>query len=246
MSAFGVETVVLDLPRVTAGFSRRLHDAGVPVTPERPVAFARALGLVRPVSRRRLYWTARGVFVSDRAHVAAFDAVFREVFGTGAEAAAEPPVTPREYVAGRAARIRAGRRRRGPARTEAEVPRAVAGDQERLATRRFDALEPGELAQLYRLMAQLELAPPLRRTRRHERGRRGSRIDLRRTLRGGLHSGGEPIRLAHRRRRVQRRRLVMLCDISGSMEPYARAYLQLLAAAAGSGPPSRRSRSPRG
>ena len=79
MSTFGVETIHLDLPRVTAGFSRRLHEAGVPVTPERPVAFAQALGLVRPVSRRRLYWTARAIFVSDQAHVSAFDAVFRAV-----------------------------------------------------------------------------------------------------------------------------------------------------------------------
>ena len=59
---------------------------------------------------------------------------------------------------------------------------------------------------------------------------------MRRTLRGSLRTGGDPIRLARRRRRVARRRLVMLCDISGSMEPYARAYLQFLTCAAGSGP----------
>jgi uncharacterized protein with von Willebrand factor type A (vWA) domain len=235
VTEFRVETIQLDLPRVAAAFSRRLHDAGVPVTPERPVAFARALGLVRPVSRRHLYWTARSVFVSDQAHVRAFDAVFRAVFGAS-DIAVEPIVeTPREVVPREQAEF-TGAAGGGDGDEEAEIPRAVAGDAERLASRRFDALEPEELAQLYRLMARLELAPPLRRTRRHERGRRGSRIDLRRTLRGGLRSGGEPIRLAHRRRRLQRRRLVMLCDISGSMEPYARAYLQLLAAAAGSGP----------
>ena len=112
----------------------------------------------------------------------------------------------------------------------------AASDEERLRGKRFDALEPGELAQLYRLMARLEVATPLRRTRRAERGRRGERIDLRRTLRGSLHTGGDPIRLARRRRRVVRRRIVLLCDISGSMEPYARAYLQFLTCAAGAGP----------
>jgi uncharacterized protein with von Willebrand factor type A (vWA) domain len=61
-------------------------------------------------------------------------------------------------------------------------------------------------------------------------------MDMRRTLRGSLRTAGDPIRLARRRRRVVRRRLVMLCDISGSMEPYARAYLQFLTSAAGSGP----------
>ena len=120
--------------------------------------------------------------------------------------------------------------------SEVEVPLALASDEERLAGKRFDALEPDELARLYRLMSRLELATPLRRTRRYERGRHGERIDMRRTLRGSLRSGGDPIRLARRRRRTVRRRLVMLCDISGSMEPYGRAYLQFMACAAGSGP----------
>jgi uncharacterized protein with von Willebrand factor type A (vWA) domain len=85
-------------------------------------------------------------------------------------------------------------------------------------------------------MSRLVLTTPRRLTRRYEKGRRGEHIDLRRTLRGSLRTGGDPIRLARRHRRVARRRLVLLCDISGSMEPYARAYLQFLASAAGSGP----------
>jgi hypothetical protein len=82
----------------------------------------------------------------------------------------------------------------------------------------------------------LHLATPLRRTRRYEKGRHGQHIDMRRTLRTSLRTSGDPIRLARRRRRIVRRRLVMLCDISGSMEPYARAYLQFLTCAAGSDP----------
>ncbi len=85
-------------------------------------------------------------------------------------------------------------------------------------------------------MSRLELATPRRRTRRYEKGRHGERIDMRRTLRGSLRTGGDPIRLARRRRRIARRRLVMLSDISGSMEPYARAYLQFLTCATSAGP----------
>jgi uncharacterized protein with von Willebrand factor type A (vWA) domain len=118
---------------------------------------------------------------------------------------------------------------------EVEVPLALASDEELLGRKSFDALEPHELAQLYRLMSRLELATPLRRTRRYEKGRHGGSVDVRRTLRASLRTGGDPIRLARRRRRVVRRRLVMLCDISGSMEPYARAYLQFLTCAACSG-----------
>jgi uncharacterized protein with von Willebrand factor type A (vWA) domain len=81
-------------------------------------------------------------------------------------------------------------------------------------------------------MERLELVTPRRRTRRHERRRLGERVDLRRTLRASMRTAGEPVRLARRRRRMAPRRLVLLCDISGSMEPYARAYLQFLACAA--------------
>ena len=119
---------------------------------------------------------------------------------------------------------------------EADVPLLLASDDELLRRKSFDRLEPHELAQLYRLMSRLRLATPERRTRRYERGRHGEHMDMRRTLRASLRTGGDPIRLARRRRRVARRRLVLLCDISGSMEPYARAYLQFLTCAAGSGP----------
>ena len=65
---FGVEAIHLDLPPLAGGLGKRLRDAGVPVTPERSAEFARSLALVRPESRRRLYWTARSIFVSDRSH----------------------------------------------------------------------------------------------------------------------------------------------------------------------------------
>ncbi len=250
MADFRVETIHLDLPALAGALGQRLRAAGVPVTPERSAGFARALTLVRPYSRRRLYWTARSVFVSDQSHVQAFDAVFRSVFGAGAAPEGADPGEERPASERASApRASAPREEQGAAASpsshagdeesdgeEAEVPRALASDEERLAEKHFDALEPDELARLYRLMARLDLATPLRRTRRYERGRHGQRIDMRRTLRASLRSGGDPIRIARRRRRTVRRRLVMLCDISGSMEPYGRAYLQFMACAAGSGP----------
>ena len=180
--------IELDLPPLVAAFGRRLHEAGVPVTPDRAVGFARALGLTRPVSRRRLYWTARSVFVSDQAHAAAFDRVFADVFGQQPYQGEVP-----EDVSGATAEGSIdvpsgdGRSREGD---ELDVPVALASDDERLRSKRFDSLEPGELAQLYRLMAQLELATPLRRTRRQERGRHGRDVDLRRSLRASLRTGG--------------------------------------------------------
>jgi uncharacterized protein len=257
--AFGVETIQLDLPPLVGALSRRLHDAGVPVTPARTADFAAALTLVRPISRRRLYWTARALFVSDRSQIPAFDAVFRSVFGGRADArdldrdeartvASTPderPTTDRDGSTGHSedrephvslSSLAPGGSDQDEEATEVEVPLAMASEEELLASKSFDALEPHELAQLYRLMTRLELATPRRRTRRREKGRHGAHVDMRRTLRASMRTGGDPIRLARRRRRVARRRLVMLCDISGSMEPYARAYLQFLTCATGSGP----------
>jgi hypothetical protein len=235
--AFGVETIELDLPPLVGALSRRLRDAGVPITPGRSVDFAEALTLVRPISRRRLYWTARAVFVSDPAQVDAFDAVFFSVFGSLREAEdddSEEKIATRPVDWLTSPPSTSDESDEDPA--ELEVPSLIASDEERLGQKSFDQLEPHELTQLYRLMSRLQLAPPPRRTRRYERGRRGEHIDLRRTLRASLRTAGDPIRLARRHRRVARRRLVLLCDISGSMEPYARAYLQFLTCAAGSGP----------
>ncbi|MEZ0285181.1 MAG: VWA domain-containing protein [Thermoleophilia bacterium] len=255
--AFGVETILLDLPALVGALARRLDRAGVPMTPARSADLARALTLVRPLTRRRLYWTARAVLVSDPGQIAAFDSVFFSVFGDRrpdeavdpdeARAVAAPaddrpapdPVTSSRGSASPGRREGVASSRPGTSDDEGaeiDVPLAMASDEERLAGKSFDRLEPYELAQLHRLMSRLRLATPVRRARRRVKGRHGERVDMRRTLRASLRTGGDPIRLARRRRRVVPRRLVMLCDISGSMEPYARAYLQFLACAAGSGP----------
>ncbi len=234
MTDFGVETIVLDLPALAGALSARLRAAGVPVTPERAASFAQALELVRPHSRRRLYWTARAAFVTDHAQMTAFDCVFFSVFG--AHLAPDRENDPSEPDPDRIERSAIGRDPNSSEDSEIEdleVPVRMASDAERLGSKSFDALEPQELAQLYQLMTRLKLATPVRRARRHERARHGHQVDMRRTLRGSLRTAGDPIRLARRRRRDVPRRLVMLCDISGSMEPYARAYLQFLTCAAG-------------
>ena len=234
--SFGVETIQLDLPALVGALSRRLHDAGLPVPPARAADVARALTLVRPVSRGTLYWTIRSVVVTEDTQVKVFDAVFAEVFGGASddepEVELEDVTTVPDWQNDEAPGSTSG----DDDESEQEIPLTIASADEVLRTKRFDALAPDELAELYRLMTALELATPLRRTRRYEKRRRGERIDLRRTLRGSLRTGGDPVRLRRRRRRVVPRRLVLLCDISGSMEPYARAYLQFLACAAGCGP----------
>jgi len=257
---FGLETIELDLPPLAGAFVERLRQAGVPAGADHAVALARALTLVKPISRRRLYWTLRAVFVTDQAQLRAFDAVFSAVFGGAPTAEAFDPQdaptlaaapderpSPEHKSSSRDGAQQDSRFGSSSApgerdadeeqpQTEVETPVAMADDDEVLARKSFDALDADELRRLYRLMSSLQLATPLRRTRRSERAPHGERIDLRQTLRASRRTGGDPIRIARRRRRVAARRLVMLCDISGSMEPYARAYLQFLTCAAASGP----------
>jgi uncharacterized protein with von Willebrand factor type A (vWA) domain len=121
--------------------------------------------------------------------------------------------------------------------------RRVASMTERLRERDFAQLSPAELAQLATLMRQLVIAVPPRRSRRYRPRKDGARLDMRRTMRQATRTGGEPLLIARRAVRLRQRRLVVLCDISGSMEPYARAILQLMyvasrssAASGGGGP----------
>ncbi len=110
---------------------------------------------------------------------------------------------------------------------------ALASRAERLAGTDFAELTPEELAALAGLMRKLTLAVPQRRSRRQQPTSRGRHTDLRSTLRQARRTGGHPLRLARRAPAMRPRQLIVLCDISGSMEPYARAMLQLLYCAAG-------------
>jgi uncharacterized protein with von Willebrand factor type A (vWA) domain len=258
---FKVVPFDVPLPDLAAAFSQRLHAAGVPVTPGMSEQFAHALRLTKPVSRRRLYCVARAIFVTGFQQVATFNRVFAEVFGKGAkrdpdlevelEAAPQADELDSEAPEQETKTQEGGEGAEGmdaglgdgeeddeddEEGEEVLVPLDAASEEEVLGERNFAALDAAELAVLYRLMVRLQLATPIRRTRRKKRGRRGEHMDMRRTLRKSLHTGGDPIALARKRRRQHPRRLVMLCDISGSMEPYARAYLQFLHAARATGP----------
>jgi hypothetical protein len=96
----------------------------------------------------------------------------------------------------------------------------------------FAAYTPAEHAEARRLMANLRFATPRQRNRRRRVSRAGTAVpDLRRTVRRALRTGGEPIRRSWLEPGERPRRVVLLCDISGSMEPYARALLRFVHAA---------------
>lgn len=225
-----------DLAEAVARFGTLLRAEGLPVGPDRSARFAQAVTVVDPVTVSELYWCAMATLVSDPAQLPVFDSVFKGVFAGMVDVAEQrgqdPGVTTTRPPSG--APSIDSRSGTGTSEREYEVA-SVATEGERLSTRDFAELTTDELTLLADLMRELVLRTPTRRSRRQRRAPAGRRIDLRSSLRKARRTGGYPVRLERTAERLTPRRLVVLCDISGSMQPYARAMLQLLYCAA-SGP----------
>lgn len=214
------------------GFGNALRSVGIPVTPTQTADVARALGWVELGRREQVFRTARALMVTRREDLALFQTVFNRFW--------RHPDT-----AARARRPRRPRPRRPPERftiaTWAAF-RATAGemeerdvadragtysDEEQLRRRRFADMTPEELEAARRLLARLRFAASVRRTRRYRSDPAGPAIDLRGILRQAGRLGAVPAYLPRRRRTEKPRPVILLADISGSMERYSRLVLQL-------------------
>ena len=233
-----------------AAFGAALHTAGLPVGPDRCERLARAMTVMNATSLPELRACALATMVSDPSQMPTFDRVFAAIFGrpsplaqlppvpaglprlggdSSPASAARPPATADGWTTG--TQITEASSSSGDDdddQPESQALQRAASAAERLRGRDFTELTASELTQLVLLMRNLTLAIPPRRTRRYRGSRQGSRPDLRRTMRQARRYGGEVIRLSRQARVVRPRRLVVLCDISGSMEPYARALLLLM------------------
>ena len=244
-----------DLAEVSARFGAALREAGLPVGPGRCERFAAAVTVARPQSLNALYLCALATLVSSREHGHILRAVFDQVFGDLAGAApaggvpdhaglpGQPPRPHDDLLADVAKAAQAARTHAGGTesalRADSAEDQADAADREvehrylgtsaeRLASKDFAELSDAELASVATLMRRLTLAVPERVSRRQRRRPGGRRTDMRTTLRQARRTGGHAFRLIGRTPARRPRRLVVLCDISGSMEPYARALLQLM------------------
>ena len=100
--------------------------------------------------------------------------------------------------------------------------------REVLRRKDFSELGPEELQEIKRMMQNLHWQLERRRTRRKIRASQGKFVDMRRTFRQNLRYGGQPLELTWRQRKLKRRPLVLICDISGSMERYSRVLLKFI------------------
>ena len=216
-----------------------LRRGGVRVGTGEVEAAARALAAVDAASRTDSRLALRAVLCSRREDLPVFEEAFLAVFGSGAlgDMGSPPDLPPGiELVTPRFALPAAAGRR--PARPEeVEVRPAAYSDIELLRDKDFAEYTDAERAIARAIIAQLARIGPTRPSRRTKPSRRrGSRPDLQRTLRASMRHGGEPLERHWRAPGTRARELVLVCDVSGSMTPYARILLQYMHAAVATGP----------
>ena len=223
------------------GFSRYLRERGLDATPATSIDAVRALVAVDLADLDDVYHALCAVFVSRYADFAVFDAAFEEWWGPPAEQAAterasrsaraNPPViapwdepkttTTSTYLTRWASSL-------AEAEGEESVPIAAPSTRDAAGTKDFRHYDDADLRGLEDAAARIVRQLRSRRSRRWRIARRGRRLDARRIVRLALATGGDPIRLARRERKLRRTKLVVVCDVSGSMDLYSRFLLQVL------------------
>jgi len=221
-------------------FARLLRAAGLRIGPDRVVDCVQALEIAGSQRRDDWYWTMSAVLLSRQEQRPIFDQAF-QIFWRDPKLAERMMQVLLPKAHGRAAKPEEqqsqrltdalfNRKREEEAREqkiELEA-RLTFSSREVLTRMDFDTMSAAELAEAKKMIAELRLPLPEIRTRRFYPHRRGHRIDLRASLRESLREGGDIIPLVRSAPRDVHPPLVVLCDISGSMNPYARMFLHFL------------------
>jgi uncharacterized protein len=217
--------------RMAVTFARVLRGAALRVPIGSVLMFVEALGRVGVSERDHVYWAARSTLVHRPEDLALFDRAFA-VFWDHARAstiAEDPDVVHITLATDDDSDSDDGDDAGEPSDDPTLTLRF--SSIEVLRNKDFGAYDDEELELAQQLMSKLRFAGPPRRSFRSRPASRGSQPDLRATLRSAIGAGGEPIRRYWREPGERLRRLVLLLDVSGSMEPYARAMLRFVHAA---------------
>ncbi|MGB8650632.1 MAG: VWA domain-containing protein [Mycobacteriales bacterium] len=208
------------------GLGRTLRAAGVPATPDRVHAAVEALALLDPSRREDVYWAGRLTLCGSPDDERRYDVVFDAYFGDRPAALSrrQRVLVPRTVLV-------VDERPTGEDEPVTGSAVAAASREEQLRHRDVARMTPAEREELHRLLALMRMPGEARRTRRRAPSARGA-VDTRRSLRAWMRAGGEPAVLHHQRPRTRPRRVVLLVDVSGSMERYAGALLRFAHAAA--------------
>jgi uncharacterized protein len=217
---------------LAVAFGRLLRELGLTVPIGSVISFADALGLVSLDDRDPVYWAARATLVHRPEDLPLFDRAFRVFFdgrrGTGDD---EPLDEPLKITLAVDDDSEEGADQSSAEANDDPTVQLRFSAVEVLRHKDFAAYDDDELRLAQSLMSDLRFAGPPRDSYRLRPDRRGAHPDIRATVRASLRAGGEPIRRHWRDPGERMRRLVMLLDVSGSMEPYARGMLRFVHAA---------------
>lgn len=216
-------------------FGRLLRAAGIPVQPAQVADLALALTLIDLSCREDVKNAARAILLSRREQISLFERAF-DLFWQAHEQGAWPGRRPGQHPwRGLESEQRAARGLALPLGLATDADSDLEPEHvytysaiEILRHKPFAQLTPAELLDMKRLILAMPWRPVLRRTRRTMPALNGAFVDWRRTMRHNLRYGGEMLKLAHRSRKLKPRPLVVLCDISGSMQRYSRLLLQFV------------------
>jgi uncharacterized protein with von Willebrand factor type A (vWA) domain len=213
------------LDRRVVAFARLLRSRGLEVHGRCAQDVLEALTHVDVGARQDVYHACRALMVHRREDLPAFDRAFDEFWGAGAVGAHEGTSTSDGAQAGQADPAAAAAHPGGGEVHESlDDPRGAIGvwsDASRIADKDFAAFTPSEIAQGAAALARLPWHPGWRRSRRWQPGR-GPALDLRRAFTRSIRTGGDVVTVPARRRRLRPRPLVLVCDVSGSMERHSR------------------------
>jgi uncharacterized protein len=215
--------------RLLVAFARSLGRAGVVVPVDSVIQFVRGVEAVG-IERHHVYWTGRTALVHRLEDLSVYDHVFRAFWSglSGSSGFDQPD----ESSAPETGVGDSDPQDSDPEDSDTEISQQIAqlsySDIDQLRRKDFAACSPEELDEITRLMGA-NTPRPMQRSRRMRRSTlTHGRLDARATTRTALRSGGEIVRLSRRRPTSRPRRLVLLCDVSGSMEPYVRALFRFL------------------
>jgi hypothetical protein len=209
-------------------FGRALRQAGIPVPPTIARDLVTALEQVGAGSAEDVYWAFRGLTITSRDQIRIFDEVFvrffrsEEMAGMGVTQSMPPRTWAIDSASGDG---------EGDSDTEDVSVARGASAVERLADKDFALLTDDEERLVKTMIAQMVWNPALVRARRRVPLRTGDVPDLRRSLRSAVGPGGDMMRLAMTARTVRKRPVIVIADVSGSMERYAEMLLYFTHAA---------------
>lgn len=226
-------TTTRDAGEIAVAFSRVLRGAGLAVPTSSTIAFAEALTCTGLDDRDTTYWAGRATLVRRPEDHDVFDRAF-SVFWEHARAGEVQPIDD-EPLSVTLAIDDDSLDGDDPGEADASDTPVIElrfSATEVLRRKDFADYSADELHEAQVLMAQMRLVgSPRRSLRLAASSTRTSRPDLRRTVRAAMRSGGEAMRRHHLQPGTRHRRLVLLLDVSGSMEPYARALIRFVHAA---------------